>query len=82
MSPIESLKIHTSDDDKIEVVFDLEGLEVWLRDHTIRVPPILRQLGLDIPKSPRDRQPSWEDSVRAENELVVLFDAISRVLKG
>ena len=56
--------------DEIVVFLNFEALDVWRGYDNFRISEILGPLGLNIAKSSRYREPSWEDSMRPKENLL------------
>jgi hypothetical protein len=50
------------DQEEVEVVLKCEHPDFWLANYNINIASILCHLSFDVPKCPRDGQPSREDS--------------------
>lgn len=54
----------TAHENKIEIGLDFEATDLWIANDHIWVASKSLPLCFDITKSPRNREPSWEDSQR------------------
>ena len=55
---------------EVVILLDLETLDIWSGNHHLWIASVFGPLGLNITKSPRHRESSWEYSVWAKDDLV------------